>query len=221
MRTPTIKLGLWSAVGAALLLACPPVVDAQEQERQIRPDTLPPEALADWFVESRELPRGDAQRTLVEGVVRRAGRIPGDPRAEAVRARLIEEMEITEDISFFGMSASYVLRFAQVNDGWMDSTLEIVLRYVEGPHERKQGLMLHAMRGAPVEIRQALVPIVSPMLEAVPPRDFRQQRIMLGHLLRLGEPGVDELRRLIAEDRLDDRLVGWIRFTRGEDFGPG
>jgi hypothetical protein len=197
------------------------VVDAQEQERQIRPDTLPPEALADWFVESRDLPRADSQRSMVEGVVHRAMGIPGDPRAEAVRARLIEEMEITEDISFFGMSASYVLRFAQVNEGWMDSTLNIVLRYVEGPHEMKRFRMLYAVQPAPLEIREPLVPIVSQMLEAVPPRDFRQQRIMLGHLLRLGEPGVEELRRLIAEDRLDDRLVGWIRFTASEDFGPG
>ena len=221
MRAQAMQLGLWSAVGAALLLACPPVVAAQEQDRQLRPDTLPAEALADWFVESRELPRGDSQRSIVHGVIHRVVSTPGDPRGETVRERLIEEMERTEDTSFFALCTVYVLRFAQANDGWMDSTLQVVLRHVEGPDEQKRGLMLHAMRGAPLEIREPLVPIVSPMLEAVPPRDFRQQRIMLGHLLRLGEPGVDELRRLIAEDRLDDRLVGWIRFTASEDFGPG
>ena len=221
MRAHTMQLGLWGAVGAALLLACPPVVDAQEQERQIRPDTLPAEALADWFVESRDLPRGDSQRSIVHGVIHRVVSTPGDPRGETVRARLIEEMERTEDTSFFALCTVYVLRFAQANDGWMDSTLQVVLRHVEGPDEQKRGLMLHAMRGAPLEIREPLVPIVSQMLEAVPPRDFRQLRVVGGHLVRLGEPGREELDRLMEEGRLPESFVNWIRWTRGEGPGSG
>jgi hypothetical protein len=222
MRTPTMQLGLWSAVGAALLLACPPVVDAQEQERQIRPDTLPPEALADWFVESRDLPRGDSQRSMVEGVVRRAGRIAGDPRAEAVRARLVDEMEATRELGWFIQCASFVLRHARTNPEWEPDTRALALRYIDGPDEEKRDAMFRVVGslGSP-ETRAAAVPFASALLEAVPPHDFRQLRVVGGHLVRLGEPGREELDRLMEEGRLPESFVNWIRWTRGEGPGSG